>query len=294
MTDPALRNVSDTARWVAIYRAMESERADALFHDPYARQLGGERGEQIVRTLPRGTATAWPMIVRTMVFDEILLRLVDPHGSAPVDTVINLAAGLDARPYRLALPSTLHWVEVDLPGILEYKEEILAPHRPVCRLERVRLDLTEEAARQELFARLGTEARCALTITEGLLIYLTEPIVAGLARDLGAQRSFRWWLSDLASPRLLKLMKRSWGRTLDAAQASFRFAPAAGLDFFTPLGWQAHEVRQTWAEARRLDRRPPRAWLYELLGRLTPPKKRAEMQDISRYILLENTTAQPS
>ena len=44
-----IRNVSDTARWVAIYRAIESERADALFNDPFARRLGGERGEAIVR-----------------------------------------------------------------------------------------------------------------------------------------------------------------------------------------------------------------------------------------------------
>src|SRR5262249_23119204 len=35
----ALENVSDTARWVAVYRAMESARPDALFHDPYAERL---------------------------------------------------------------------------------------------------------------------------------------------------------------------------------------------------------------------------------------------------------------
>ena len=29
-----IRNVSDTALWVAVYRAMESERSDALFRDP--------------------------------------------------------------------------------------------------------------------------------------------------------------------------------------------------------------------------------------------------------------------
>ena len=42
----AIRNVSDTALWVAIYRAMESERPDAIFRDPYARRLGGERGKR--------------------------------------------------------------------------------------------------------------------------------------------------------------------------------------------------------------------------------------------------------
>src|SRR5437773_1190282 len=43
----AIRSVSDTALWVAMYRAYESERADALFSDPYARRLAGPRGEAI-------------------------------------------------------------------------------------------------------------------------------------------------------------------------------------------------------------------------------------------------------
>jgi O-methyltransferase involved in polyketide biosynthesis len=40
-------NVSDTARWVAVYRAWESARPDALFDDPYAQSLAGERGQAI-------------------------------------------------------------------------------------------------------------------------------------------------------------------------------------------------------------------------------------------------------
>ena len=49
-TDELIRNVSDTAIWVAMYRAIESERPDALFNDPYARRLSGERGERIAST----------------------------------------------------------------------------------------------------------------------------------------------------------------------------------------------------------------------------------------------------
>src|SRR2546422_4602991 len=42
----------------------------------------------------------------------------------------NLAAGLDARPYRLPLPSSLRWVEVDFPDVIAYKQEQLAMERP--------------------------------------------------------------------------------------------------------------------------------------------------------------------
>ena len=41
-------NVSDTARWVAWYRALETERPDAIFRDPFARRLAGPEGEAIV------------------------------------------------------------------------------------------------------------------------------------------------------------------------------------------------------------------------------------------------------
>src|SRR2546422_2016206 len=108
---------------------MESERPDALFRDPYARKLAGERGERIVASMRRGRAMAWPMIVRTAVLDELILRAIERDG---VDTVLNLAAGLDTRPYRLPLPSSLRWVEADFPDVIAYKQEQLRGERPAC------------------------------------------------------------------------------------------------------------------------------------------------------------------
>src|SRR5207302_1890134 len=166
----AIEHVSDTARWVALYRAMESERPDALFRDPYARKLAGERGERIVASMRRGRAWAWPMIVRTAVLDELILRAIERDG---VDTVLNLAAGLDTRPYRLPLPPALRWIEADFPDVIAYKQGQLNPERPVCVLERVGIDLTDAGRRRALFARIGTAARQALVVSEGLLIYLT-------------------------------------------------------------------------------------------------------------------------
>src|SRR5436189_664719 len=99
-----ISSVSDTARWVAMYRAMESERSDALFHDPYARRLAGQHGEQILASMPRGGRWACPMIVRPPAMDETVIRLVTQEG---VDPVLNLAAGLDARASRPAPPRRL-------------------------------------------------------------------------------------------------------------------------------------------------------------------------------------------
>src|SRR5215467_7178767 len=184
--EPSLRNISDTALWVSVYRARESERPNALFRDPLARKLAGPRGEQIAHDLQAGQPYEWPFIARTVRFDQMVTEQVKQGA----DLVINLAAGLDTRPYRMDLPASLKWIEVDLPAMIDYKEEVLAGEKPRCNLERVRLDLTNVAARRELFQRLGASSRRALIITEGLLVYLTREEVTELGRDLAAQSSF--------------------------------------------------------------------------------------------------------
>ena len=152
-----IRNVSDTARLVALDRAVESERPDALFRDPFARRLAGERGARIAKSNPLGGrkgGIGWPIVTRTYVID----KMIQAHIAQGGDAVINLAAGLDTRPYRMDLPSSLQWIEVDLPEILAHKEEILRGEKPVCSLERIRLDLSDLPARRELFAASGRRA----------------------------------------------------------------------------------------------------------------------------------------
>ena len=280
----AIENVSDTARWVAVYRAMESARPDALFRDPYADRLAGERGHQILDSMKHGRAYAWPMIVRTAIFDEIILDAVQNRGA---DLVVNLAAGLDARPWRMPLPPELHWVDVDLPGILNYKTEMLRDEKPVCRYEAVTVDLTDAAARRELFARLGAGSKRAIVVAEGLLIYLAPEQVAALATDLHAQASFQEWLIDLASPQLIKRMSWTWGKNLADAGAPFKFAPAEGTEFFRPYGWREAQYRAVWEEAQRLNRTMKGAWIWNLIGRLMSKEKREKMRRFSGYVLLE-------
>src|SRR5208337_225847 len=112
--DLTVRGVSDTARWVAYFRALETRRPDALFHDPYAERLAGEHGFQIANTLVEGNKHEWAWVARTYLFDQFITREI-ANGA---DQVINLAAGLDARPYRLEVPASLQWVEVDFPDIV--------------------------------------------------------------------------------------------------------------------------------------------------------------------------------
>ena len=279
-----ISHVSDTARWVAFYRAMESERPDAIFHDPFARRLAGAQGESIVRTMPQGASVAWAMIVRTKVFDEIIMRLI---GDTGVDAVLNLAAGLDARVYRLPLPPNLRWFDVDFPDMIAYKTTELRDAKPACIYEGVGLDLADAAARGRLFDRVHSSSKRVLVVSEGLLIYLPTDGVAGLARDLAARQSFSYWLADIASPMLLKYMNRSWGRRLTEGRARFQFAPAEGVRFFEPHGWRAAEFHSNWEAARRLKRQMRGAWMWEMVFRLMPRAQREQMRSMAGSVLLE-------
>jgi methyltransferase (TIGR00027 family) len=251
MTEPLIRDISDTARWVAVYRARETERPDAAFRDPFARRLAGDRGERIAASLSDNNME-WSVIARTYAFDRLLIKEIEKGA----DLVVNLAAGLDARPYRLDLPPSLRWVEVDLPEILEYKEGILADETPRCVLERVPLDLSNHDARRGLFGNLGRRASRAVVITEGLVIYLMADEVGALARDLTSAPSFQRWILDIVSPGLLTMINERAGELVRQAGAPFLFGPAEGPAFFERHGWQVLGVRSLLKTAAALKRLP--------------------------------------
>jgi methyltransferase (TIGR00027 family) len=228
-------------------------------------RLCGQHGVDIANTLPDGNKHAWAWVTRTYLFDHFIKQELQQGA----DLVLNLAAGLDARPYRLELPASLQWIEVDLPEILAYKEEILTNEKPTCALERVRLDLADSDARRALFAALNRSAKKVLVLTEGLLIYLSEEEVAALARDLANGASFQRWIMDFGSPGLLKMMQKTTGRHLSKVGAPFKFAPAEGSAFFRPYGWEPVEVKAILQTAAKF-KRPP--FLLRLLARL-PERK---------------------
>lgn len=276
-----ITHVSDTALWVACYRALETERPDAIFRDPYARRLAGERGFQILDALPEGRKMSWPLVTRTAVMDEIILRTIAADG---IDTVLNLAAGLDARPWRLALPHTLRWIDVDLPDMIDYKQSILGGERPNCAYEPHRVDLADGFARRELFRLVGASAKRVLVITEGLLIYLQPHQVTNLARDLHDIPAMQQWLTDLASPALLTMMEKNWAPSVRAGNAPFLFGPADGPAFFAALGWREVEFRSSFEEGRRLGRTMSLGWLWAFLDRISPPARRAAFKRFSTIV----------
>jgi methyltransferase (TIGR00027 family) len=247
-----ISHISQTALWVAVYRARETERADAAFRDPYARALAGELGEQIAKSMSFSEQNEWSFLGRTHLFDKYIKQEVD----GGVDVVLNLACGLDTRPYRMNLPKTLRWIEVDLPELLAYKESVLnaAGAKPVCEFERVALDLSDVEKRRALLRRVAGQGRRVMVITEGLLIYLSREENGVLADDLAAQPTFKRWLLDMSSPGLMKMMQQSMGEQLSATP--LKFAPEEGLAFYENHGWKRLAVASMPEGANEINRLP--------------------------------------
>ncbi len=249
--DHAIRNIADTSRWVAVYRADETDRPDAVFRDPFARRLAGERGEKIVSEMTTGRKNSWSLVARTWLIDQFVLNCI----KSEFTQVLNLASGLDTRAYRLSLPVELHWIDVDLPEITSYMNEMMKDEKLVCQYTRVAIDLSKRAERMDFFQEIAKNNKRTVVITEGLLVYLSETDVGTLAFDLSHTPGFDKWITDLLSPSILPLIDQEMGNLLLNAKTPLLFAPEEGEDFFRLYGWKPIESKsrlKTAADLKRL------------------------------------------
>lgn len=257
LSDAEINDVTDTAVWVAAYRAQESLRKDALFHDTFAQLLVGVEGELIATRTQGSRYTAWSVVIRTYIIDRFIMNLI----ATSVDTVLNLGAGLDTRPYRLDLPSELRWIEVDFPKIIEHKNEKLMNQNAKCKLERVTLDLSDCDLRDEFLSKIASESKNVLVITEGLIPYLSNIDARKLADALKSHSNFRHWITEYYSPEILKFL-RTPKRITEMRNAPFLFYPENWFLFFKQSGWNEIETKYFGVESEKLGRTPPTpGWL---------------------------------
>jgi methyltransferase (TIGR00027 family) len=179
-------SVGATALGVAAARAAETESDDPLISDPFARVFLDTAGEgewtwygapelpaEVVDAIP-----ALPVRMRSMVsffasrtkfFDSFFLDAAD----AGIRQMVILAAGLDARSWRLPWPDGVTVYELDQPRVLDFKASTLHDHgaEPACHRVAVPVDLRQDwpkALQQPGFDPSAPSAWSA----EGLLMYL--------------------------------------------------------------------------------------------------------------------------
>ncbi|MBP7737676.1 MAG: class I SAM-dependent methyltransferase [Spirochaetes bacterium] len=260
MIGTMINDVTDTAFMVATHRANETRRTDALFQDPLAELLAGDHGKKAARDHPKSPMVQWLVTIRTVIIDNFIQTSL-PLG---IDTVLNLGAGLDTRPYRLDLPKSLRWIEVDYPSIISYKETRLAKEKPRCALERVTLDLADTAERRKFFSKINSSSRGILVLTEGVIPYLTNEDAGSLADDLRQMGNLRLWIVDYSSPRMSRYRRAGSSREY-MRNAPFKFHPDDWFGFFGSHGWRMKDIRYLAIESRKLNRAIPLSAPWKVL-----------------------------
>ncbi len=276
-------NVADTAFWVGYYRAKENERSDALFRDPYAKILVGDKGKLIAESMKQiSRYTEWSVVSRTVIIDRFIEKLIKDG----VDTIINLGAGLDTRPYRMQLPATLEWIEADYPSMIQYKSAILSSEKPKCKLTRMEIDLTDNAKRKSFLKNIAPNSKKVLIITEGVIPYLSPEQVTDLSNDLIARPSFHYWITEYFHKKVYKYLKQTI-RTAQMKNAPFLFYPDDWYGFFKHLGWKELETRFTNEIGVEFNRKPPMPKWAEWMFTFLPKKMRQQAMRMTGYMVFE-------
>ena len=269
-----------TAHWMAYLRAIESDRPDALFHDPYSRELAGSHGESTATSIGSVSLIANAIAIRTAMLDRLITDAVARHD---IDLVVNLGSGLDTRPWRLKLPTGLQWLDVDSPDLLDHKAGVLLKQSPTCSYQAIGADILDSDQRN---AALSTYpyTRRILIVTEGLLAYLHPDQVASLAKDLHRHPGCRWWLTDLVGANALRALRDFL--LPDIPALNFQFAPTDSGRFFSPLGWRELTFHSAGEEARRLNRSVHSSALARLGVILATPIFREEFRRLAGVAFL--------
>ena len=263
--------VASTGLLVAAMRAAESERDDRLFTDPYAATLAGLEGRRLLADYEAATGTGPAIIeVRTRFWDEALQRAADLGGRQ----FVIVAAGMDARAYRLPWPRDAVVFELDQPEVIARKDALLADAPARCERRSAGVDLTDDWSAMRRKAGHTTTAP-TVWLVEGLLQYLeaaaVEHLYAGIDA-LSAQGSTL--LCDVVSKTLLESPALAPVRDhMSALGAPWIYGtdePAAALN---ELGWT---VQVTDAGE------PGHAW-----GRWPQPAAPLDVPDVPRGYFLQ-------
>jgi methyltransferase (TIGR00027 family) len=283
MAESVIEHVSDTAFVIAHYRAVETERPDALFRDPLASLLARERGKKMATAMPMAALTKQMVVVRTCIIDDYIRSAI----TEGVDTILNIGAGLDTRPYRMEVPKSLVWIEADYPHVIAFKQDRLSGQAPRCRLERVPLDLANRSERRKVFASVNDRGKKLLVLAEGVISYLSVDEVGSLADDLKALDHARYWIVEYFSPEVVKFRQRR--RIAGKMQnAPLKFAPKDYFGFFAEHGWHPKEIRYLAEEAERLGRPIQFPPILRIRRLLASKKRRAAFRKFVGYALLVN------
>ena len=166
-----------TALPIAASRAIAYGRPDSLVNDPLAAKF--LKGHE--NLLHHASANTEYMTMRCLIGDDLVLK---QHGKG-VRQVVSLGAGMDSRAFRLDIPGTTFY-EVDKPDLFKLKEPLVEDVPLTCSERKTVVGTLGEMNLGESLQNAGFDPSQPTTwLMEGLLPYLTRPIMQSVAEEIG-------------------------------------------------------------------------------------------------------------
>jgi methyltransferase (TIGR00027 family) len=230
-----------SAWWTAAARAQETRRSDRLFEDPWATILAGERSVDDFDCAIKhtGSGTADLHAITTRFFDDFLLRVT---GVCGIRQVVLVAAGLDARAFRLTWPPQTRLFELDQPHVIAYKDGRFSLISAVPRCARHTVGVNLKEPWTDLLCRLGFDPdQRSVWLLEGFIYFLSETAVRNLFAAITTLAAPGSYLGvDLINGDMLTSPStRHWNERMSAVGAPWLFTSDEPEAFLAEFGWSA-------------------------------------------------------
>ena len=248
-------SVGATATMVAAQRALASDAG--LIDDPFAAPLVRAVGIDVYARLVNGeipvnddtefdpARMARGMAVRTRFYDRFF---VDATRSGIRQAVI-VAAGLDARAYRLPWPQGTVVYEVDMPDVIDFKTSTLSKlgAEPTAERRTVAVDLRDDWPAALRAAGFDPQAPSAWS-AEGLVVYLPPEAQDALFDNVTALSAPGSQLASEFVPDTTIFTDERWrshhermsefGFEIDFNELVYHYERSHIIEYLTERGWQ--------------------------------------------------------
>lgn len=249
-----LNPVARTMLATVAYRAIESQRPDAILYDARALELAGRFDENFLQVAECGDMDRTFTMMRARQFDRYARQFLERY---PQGGVIDIGCVLDTRFERID-NGQMRWYGIDLPEVIDPRRQLL-PEEQRCIL--LACSALEPGWMEQL------ESRPVIFLAEGVFPYLTEVDVKKLAVALAEHFPGSELVFDALTPFSIWLHSRN--QVLRKASVTIHW----GID--------DSEALEGWAPGIRLldewgyfDEKEPRLGIYSLL-RFIPPMANA-------------------
>jgi O-methyltransferase involved in polyketide biosynthesis len=253
--------VSLTAYWTLAARYEDAAAERPVAGDAFAERLMDERAREVAelfRPLERPTAS---LPVRHRLIDERLAAELERDRSLRVFVI---GCGFDARAFRL---HGGRWVEVDEPGLLEFKETRLPVFECENELVRVPIRFGAEPLAEKL-APYASEER-VVVVLEGIMVYLRDDQRRELLMTLIRLFPRHAVLCDLLNRRFVALYSRALSKQVRELGADFAPPSNHPEALFHELGYRTAGRDSIWLRATQLGAKSaPPAWAVRVLPAL--------------------------